>query len=506
MNGFGYKEYMNESLEKLREYFRRAAETGDPDTSFYQLTVPRRTYREIERLKGVPYVCLKVPTGGGKTVMACRAVAAAAQEYLRQERCLVLLLVPTETIKTQTLKALQNRNHPYRQVLEGELAGPVTALGMEEALSVQRSTLDGETVIIVSTLAAPRVSETEERRLYRENGSLMDHFTGIAPGLLAELQKYENSDRPIPSLANVLKLRAPVVIMDEAHNARTDLSFETLERFSPSCIVEFTATPAQPGRSTHPSNILHQLSAFQLKEAEMIKLPIRLETCPDWQQTLLSAINRRRELQNVADSEREESGEYLRPIVLVQAQRRNDELTVDRVHQALQDLGVPKHEIAVETGDRPELGDTDLFSPSCPIKFIITIDKLREGWDCSFAYILCSVRDLTSATAVEQILGRVLRMPGARRKRAEELNLAYAFVTSQRFAARIPAEVIAEALMENGFTREEAQAGIQAEGFEGSETWGGLFAPGRAPLHRRRAGRSSTFRNLLYNWTVSGRR
>jgi type III restriction enzyme len=35
----------------------------------------------------------------------------------------------------------------------------------------------------------------------------------------------------------------PLVIIDEAHNARTRLSFDTLARFNPSCIVEFTATP-----------------------------------------------------------------------------------------------------------------------------------------------------------------------------------------------------------------------------------------------------------------------
>lgn len=54
------------------------------------------------------------------------------------------------------------------------------------------------------------------------------------------------------------------------------------------------------------------------------------------------------------------------------------------------------------------------------------MDKLREGWDCPFAYVLCSVSNLSSTTAVEQILGRVLRQPYARLKAHDELNLAYA--------------------------------------------------------------------------------
>ena len=53
----------------------------------------------------------------------------------------------------------------------------------------------------------------------------------------------------------------------------------------------------------------------------------------------------------------------------------------------------------------------DLLSPDCPIRYIITVNALKEGWDCPFAYVLATVANRTSAVDVEQILGRVLRLP-----------------------------------------------------------------------------------------------
>ena len=101
-----------------------------------------------------------------------------------------------------------------------------------------------------------------------------------------------------------------------------------------------------------------------------------------------------------------------------------------------------------------------LLDRDCPVRYVITVAKLREGWDCPFAYVLCSVAEVGTLTAVEQVLGRVLRMPHATKKSTSEaLNHAYAFVTSSRFADA--ARSLADALVASGFTRYEAQFAIQ---------------------------------------------
>ena len=72
---------------------------------------------------------------------------------------------------------------------------------------------------------------------------------------------------------------------------------------------------------------------------------------------------------------------------------------------------IPDEQIVVATGDQRGLDDVDLFDPDCQVRIIITKDALKEGWDCSFAYVLCSLTQQRSGTAIMQLLGRVLRMP-----------------------------------------------------------------------------------------------
>jgi type III restriction enzyme len=456
------KEYQKRTLAALRDYFHACVEKRDANLAFYETTLRRYglgvPYNPAPELPNLPYVCLRLPTGGGKTILAAHSIALAKTEYLHTDEPLVLWLTPSNTIREQTLKALRNRKHPYRKAVETAGAN-VTVLDISEALSVQPSQLNGVT-IIVSTMQAFRVEETVGRKVYEQNGSLMGHFPAtLQPTLLADLEKHEDGS-PVYSLANVLALHRPLVIVDEAHNARTDLSFATLKRFAPSAILEFTATP---DTVDYPSNVLHTVSAAELKAEGMIKLPIYLETQQDWRVAVSQAIAKRNELESIARAERADTGEYLRPIVLLQAQptfKNKTSVNVEAVKECLlKDNHIPEDQIAIATGDNNEITNIDLFAPECAIRYIITVQALREGWDCSFAYILCTVAEQVGATAVEQILGRVLRQPNAQAKKHAELNRAYAFATSLHFANT--ANSLADALIQNGFEKQEVRGLIQ---------------------------------------------
>ncbi len=456
------RDYQRRSLDVLEDYFRSVTALG-ANTAFYDIT--RRSYLEISQFPALPYVCLRVPTGGGKTLMACHSLGIACRSFLQAERTLCLWLVPSNTIRDQTLAALRDRQHPYRQAIEADFSGNIRVMDLAEALYVQRSSLDGETCIIVSTLQAFRVEETEGRKVYETAGALSQHFSGLASNLEAVLEREGDGTFP-HSLANVLRLRRPVIIMDEAHNARTPLSFDTLARFKPSCVIEFTATPEsthRPESDLFASNVLHHVSAAELKAEEMVKLPIKLRTRNDWKEVVGDAVAMRSSLEKIAEEEQQETGEYIRPIVLLQAQPRSQDrqtLTVEVVKQALiDDHRVPDDHIAIATGQTREIDDVDLFKPDCLIRFIITVQALKEGWDCSFAYVLCSVAEIGTTRAVEQILGRVLRLPNAKWKQRAELNCAYAFVASQRFIAA--ATALKDALVNNGFQRMEAGDFVQ---------------------------------------------
>ena len=452
------KEYQRRALDALRLYFCECQRIGKASTAFYEVTeqvygtgIP---YREVKELPGLPYVCLRIPTGGGKTLVACHAIGVAANDLLHADNPVVLWLVPSNAIKEQTINALKDRTHPYRKALE-EIMPSVSVLSVQEALYVTRPTLATGTTVIVSTMQAFRVDETEGRKVYEQSGALMDHFTGVDPALLDALEKYDDG-KPVQSVANLLRLHRPIMIVDEAHNARTPLSFETLARFNPSCVIEFTATP---DTEENPSNVLHSVSAAELKADSMIKLPIRLETRPNWKELVGDAITLRKHLEEVALAERRATGEYVRPIMLLQAQPKNqnhDTLTVEVVEQCLlEDFAIPAGQIKRATGTDKGLEGLDLADSSCEVRYIITVQALREGWDCPFAYVLCSVAELRSSTAVEQILGRIMRLPKAHRKQHEELNMSYAFAASRNFIEA--ANALEDALVQNGFNRLEAK-------------------------------------------------
>lgn len=449
---FALKEYQQRALNALETYFNECARIKDADTAFYECT--RRPYIPVAELPGLPYVCLRLPTGGGKTLVACHAVGTALKRFLQADHAVVLWLTPSNAIREQTLKALKNRQHPYRQALESEV-GSLSVLDIEDARYVTRATLDTDTTIIVSTVQAFRVTDTEGRKVYEDSGHLMDHFTGLPDEVMASIER--RSDGMFDhSLANVLQVRRPIVIVDEAHNSRTDLSFETLSRFNPSCIIEFTATPA---REEHPSNVLHSVSAAELKAEAMIKMPIQLETRPQWKELLADAIAQRNALEKVAGAELAASGEYIRPVMLLQAQpnrKGQDNITVDVLEECLlQDHNIPKEQIARATSSDHDLDDVDILSDKCEIRYVLTIEALREGWDCPFAYVLCTVAETRSSRAAEQILGRVLRLPKASWKKNKELDLAYAFAATASFAEA--ANGLTDALIENGFEKQEAK-------------------------------------------------
>jgi len=441
------KSYQFDALNWFEKFLKRCRESGLPRESYAQTTQEWRDtalfYRPLRNLETVPYVCMRIPTGGGKTLVAGMAIERVNRSLLHVPYSLTLWLVPSEPIREQTLKALRDKTSILCRSVSSAL-GELTVLDIEEALRMTPHVLNGSNAIIVATMQAFKQEETGRLSVYKQNGSLMEHFEGIS----------DPEVRGNGSLVDVLRLRSPFVIVDEAHNQGTPLAFETLVRFQPCAILELTATP---DRTWQPSNVLFSVSASVLHSEDMIKMPLTLVQRPNWLDALRDAIACLDRLQQAAETERRAGKNYLRPIMLLQAERRDAEhetLTPERVKKALlDDFGIPEQEIAIATGTKDEIAEIDILAENCPFRFIITVDKLREGWDCPFAYVLCSLRNTSSATAAEQILGRILRQPYAKKKDHPELNMAYAYLTSSNFAATV--ESLKDGLVRNGFERQE---------------------------------------------------
>ncbi|MDO9476673.1 MAG: DEAD/DEAH box helicase family protein [Pseudohongiella sp.] len=478
------KLYQRRAKKSLEEFFDLSRLSG-PAAAFAATADKGMVtdYKPLPNQPHVPYVCLRIPTGGGKTILGAHFIQAAGTYLLEREYPVVLWMVPTTQIKNQTLEAFRNTRHPYRQELDDAFDGKVAVFDVDDFTHIRPADLSTKVCIVISTIAALRVEETEGRRVYEYHEDLEPHFVGST----RELEYLEKGPdgKAIASFANLLKLHGPLVITDESHNANTPLSYKVYDRLGPRGIVELTATP-----NSTSSNVLVSVSAFELKAENMIKFPVVLkEHNGEWQAAVSSAVARRKTLSKIAFDE----PEYIRPLLLVQAENARGVATVEQVKEHLiENDGLKEEAIAIATGDQREIDGVDLFAKDCPIEVIITKQALKEGWDCSIAYVFCSVAQVKSDKDIQQLLGRVLRMPYATPRKQEAMSKAYAHVVSEGFGRA--AGELTQSLINIGFNPMEALSAIRKdEGLPVLPLEGGETATRALPVTRIYVSREPDF-------------
>jgi type III restriction enzyme len=390
----------------------------------------------------IPNLCLKVPTGGGKTLLAAASVGRVFSTYLNRHAGLVLWIVPNEAIYRQTLKILANRDHPYRQMLNVAGAGRVKILQKDSPLT--RIDVESHLCVMLLMLQSAARKDEAQRKLkaFRDRGNVLGfvpreddveahwdllrevpNLDVYAPfGASAEEARKTKGSIVKSSLGNVMRLQRPMVVIDEGHHAYSENALRTLDGFNPSFLLELSATPRIASEKGSGSNILVDVRGTDLDEAEMIKLPIHVDVrgWSDWQSCLASAVERLAGLQREADELHAENNRYIRPILLVQVERTGKDMRdAGYIHAEdakawLMQLGFTEAQIAIKTSEKDELKqpeNLDLLSPGCEVRAIITKQALQEGWDCPFAYVLCALAAGREVRAMTQLVGRILRQP-----------------------------------------------------------------------------------------------
>lgn len=391
-----------------------------------------------DKIKAVPNVCTKVPTGGGKTFIACASIKAISDVVSKIDKTLVIWLVPSEAILTQTLENLKNPTHPYRERLNADFNSDVEIFSSNDLLTkLNKSNLKSLNIAVLS-FASIRINNKEMRKMYQLNGSLVDFNSS-----LDDKENLEDVEKL--SVINVIRNFKPIVIVDESHNAKSNLSFEMLENLNASFIYELSATPKDS------SNIIHYTNAMELKQENMVKLPVFLCNFVNVASVIENAISLQNRLEAIAKNE----NVNLRPIVLFQAQSgvNEDAHTFEKLKNKLVNIGIEKEQIAIKTAKINELNGIDLLHKDCKIRYIITINALKEGWDCPYAYILASIANKSSTADVEQLIGRVLRQPNARKYTNQELNVSYVLTCSNDFEGT--AKSVIAGLNGAGFSKDD---------------------------------------------------
>lgn len=397
--------------------------------------------------RSVPNAVLKVPTGGGKTWIAVSGVSRIMGNYLERNTGFILWVVPNEAIYRQTLEHMKDRQHPYRQALDRAAAGRVRIL--EKTHRLDARDIDENLCVMLLMLQSANKETKETLKMFQDRGDVHGFFPseGEQQAHKAAMERTPNLDGyndsfPMvkDSLGNALRVIRPIVVLDEGHRATSDLALATLYGFNPCFVLELTATPRdvkpRSGRNPRPgryANVLVEVTGRELDREGMIKMPLNLEPRQgtDWKATLNAALERLNYLDEHTRQLRANTNRYIRPIMLVQVertgvdQRDGHHIHAEDVKDWLLTVGFDEAEIAIKTAERNDLKqpeNQDLLSPTNRVRAIITKHALQEGWDCPFAYVLCALAASTNQAALTQLVGRILRQPGAMKTGIDALD------------------------------------------------------------------------------------
>lgn len=455
------KKYQIDVMSDLREFLRILVEEQNIVKAYNTIWNQKGVSVGIEGMPfynndipGVPQICFKVPTGGGKTFLAANSIKPIFDSMPNVHPRAVVWLVPSDAILNQTYLTLTDKTHPYRNKIDVDFGNKVEVYSKKQLLTGQNfnpASVSDNLSIFVLSYDSFRTSKKEGRKAYQENGNLTS-FSQFRPRTETLLDDTDET-----ALIQVIRKLNPVVIVDESHHATSNLSKDMLNNFNPCFVLDLTATPKTG------SNIISIVDAIKLKKEEMVKLPVIVYNRKQQDEVFISAITLRQKLETIAQKEEANGGKYIRPIVLFQAQPRNNEdsTTYEKIKDQLIEIGIPEEQIAIKTADKDEIKNIDLMSKDCSIRYIITVNALKEGWDCPFAYILATIANRTSVVDVEQILGRVLRMPGAKANTEPVLNLSYVITSSSEFNATL--DKVVTGLNAAGFSNKDYRVAIEEQ-------------------------------------------
>lgn len=399
-----------------------------------------------------PHVAIKVPTAGGKTFIACNAINSIFSTYDSSRPKAVVWLVPWSNLLQQTANNLSDPTHPYRQKLNTLFNHSVEIYEKESLLqgaNFNPTSVSEQLNIFVFNFSSLRINskKKDDRKIYQQNGALEAFRDTVVE------QDLVLPDTDESALINIIRSLNPLVIVDESHNAESDLSVEMLQNLNPSFVLDLTATPKKN------SNIVSYVNAIELKKEHMVKLPVIVYNHSRKEEVINSALHLQRQLEQLAIQESLEGGKKIRPIILFQAQsniKGSDNTTYQKIKEKLIELKIPEEQIKIKVSGLDELKGIDLMDENCPVRYIITVNALKEGWDCPFAYILASLADKSSAVEVEQILGRVLRQPYVLKHKEPLLNLSFVLTASAKFNETL--DNIVKGLQDAGFSNKDYYA------------------------------------------------
>jgi len=398
------KKYQQRVISEIKEFLKVAKETKTsfdiamealPEDMRDSLNYVQKTHDKLKLPytdsckngfdKFYPRVNLKIPTGGGKTILAVEAIKEYQTIFAQKKTGLVVWIVPKEIIYKQTVERLRDKGHPYRQLLDQASGGRTIIAEKGQKLSKQ----DIEENLVILFIMAQSVSRTNSEdslKVFKDSGGFDSFFPEDnrydlhyqwwqqVPNLDVMWNNGEQAQL-ITSLGNAVRVSKPFIIIDEFHKVFTPLAKKTIDGLNPEFILGLTATPKDG------MNNLCKVTGLELKDEEMVKLDLHIippvgNVENDWKGMLQNLVTKRNQLEQKAIEYKQETGQYIRPIALIQCertgkdQRGNGFVHSEDVKQQLIDEGINPSEVAIKSSDKNDIAPGNIT--------VVVIEKIRN--------------------------------------------------------------------------------------------------------------------------------
>ncbi len=338
------KDYQIKVVKALKKFYTVAEKNKSALEKIDENLYVDATYRALKRNfadrpqnglgKSYPRFCIKVPTAGGKTLLAIEAIREYQNIFAKKRTGLVVWITHRETIYRQTIEKLRDKNHIYRQWLD-QCSGNRTLI-IEKGQSIRKQDVDENLVILMLMIQSASRTTKENMKVFQDSGGYIEFFPfdnqynehqkllEEIPNLDSILDKFSKRRIIKTSLGNVIRTLNPLIIVDEFHTMFSDIAKDTLDGLNPSMIIGLSATP----RERRQMNVLIEITGKELEKAGMIKLDMHLHSptiSGNWHEMINNIKRKREALDKIATELDRNKGVYIRPIVLIQAERTGNE-------------------------------------------------------------------------------------------------------------------------------------------------------------------------------------
>jgi len=369
----------------------RAPNRGAVETLVYELWRHYEQEQHQHSFEGV----IDSATGVGKTY-----VIVAAVEYFARARGVrdFVVVAPSRVVLDKTIEQftaggtrsiVDRLSVPVQLVTADTFNSPATASAMDDPDIVK--------VYAFSVQSLVRPDSLQGRRTHRFQEGLGDGF-------------YRR-----------LQLASPLVVFADEHHLYYGPRFsEAVRDLQPWALVGLTATPH---KLTPPESIIYRYPLAAAIADRFVKTPVivgRKDDKHDLATKLLDGLVLLDHKRSIARDWAQRSAlAQINPIMLVVA-RNTDE--ADQIAETIRsdsfrsgrhrDAVLVVHSNAKESDEPAALARlAAVESPGSPIRVVVSVAMLKEGWDVKNVYVLLSTQPSVSVILTEQVLGRGLRLP-----------------------------------------------------------------------------------------------